>query len=128
MNPRPHPAPRAGEAGFTLIEALVAMAILAASAVALLGAVETHVGRIGDLERRTAARWAGEWYMAALRAGLPTPETRIDMLGQAWTIDAIRRPTNDPDLTEIALAIAPAETPTAPLVRMGGFLDTGARQ
>ncbi|KKK60035.1 hypothetical protein LCGC14_3028410, partial [marine sediment metagenome] len=59
------------EAGFTLIEALVAMAVLATSAVSLLAAVETHIGRISELERRTAARWVAENALAAQTAGLP---------------------------------------------------------
>ena len=59
-----------GEAGFTLIEALVALAILAMSAVALLSATEAHVARIGDLEARALAQLAAENHLAEIELGL----------------------------------------------------------
>ena len=46
--------------GFTLIETLVALAVLATGAVALLGVVEDHTGRIAGLEDRVTLRWVAE--------------------------------------------------------------------
>lgn len=63
------------QAGFTLIETLVALAVLGTGAVALLGVVEDHAGRIAGLEDRIAMRWAAENRMAARHLGLdPLPE------------------------------------------------------
>ncbi|MFC6642478.1 type II secretion system minor pseudopilin GspI [Sulfitobacter profundi] len=60
---------RQADAGFTLIEALVAMAVLALGAVSLLSASEGHTRRITDLSDRVAARWAAEYRLSELRAG-----------------------------------------------------------
>lgn len=117
------------EAGFTLIEALVAMAVLATSAMTLLAAVETHIGRIGALEQRSAARWVAQNTLAAVQLGLPVPRVS-DMLGEEWTIDTQRRPTEDPDLEEIVVTVghadAAAASGVAGLVALRGFADTGA--
>ncbi len=56
--------------GFTLIETLVALAVLATGAVALLGVVEDHTGRIAGLEDRVTLRWVAENRLAARHLGL----------------------------------------------------------
>ena len=61
---------RGGEDGFTLIETLVALVVLATSGVALLGATEAHIARIGALETRAAAQWVAENYLAEVKLGL----------------------------------------------------------
>lgn len=63
------------EAGFTLIETLVALAVLATGAVALMGVVEDHAGRIGGLEERVTLRWVAENRVAARHLGVE-PELR----------------------------------------------------
>ena len=73
------------EAGFTLIEALVAMAVLALGAVSLLSATEGHTARISDVSDRMAAKWAAEYKLTALRLGMSGAESDdIDMLGRTF--------------------------------------------
>ncbi|KAF0675839.1 type II secretion system minor pseudopilin GspI [Profundibacterium mesophilum] len=119
---------RATDAGFTLIEALVAMAVLATSAMTLLAAVETHIGRIGALEQRSAARWVAQNTLAAVQLGLPAPRVS-DMLGEEWTIETERRPTEDPDLEQVTVTVGrpreDARGGVAGLVTLLGFADTG---
>ena len=58
------------DAGFTLIEALVAMVVLALGAVSLLAATEGHTARITAITDRTTARWVAENRLTELRLGL----------------------------------------------------------
>ena len=117
---------RSPDAGFTLIETLVALAVLATSAVALLGATEAHIARITALEHRAVAQWAAENMLAELTLGI-APQTSPDaMLGIALTLAATQTPTADPDLARIDI-IASAADGTA-YGRLTGFLDTGAAQ
>ena len=60
---------RRGDAGFTLVETLVALAVLAMAAMALLGATQAHIRNIAALEARAAAQWAAENHLAELVIG-----------------------------------------------------------
>lgn len=96
------------QSGFTLIEALVAMAVLALGAVSLLTATEGHSARISALTDRTAARWAGEYALTAARLGLDTTSP-ADMLGRSMAVTVGFAATDDPDLQAIEVAVAPGD-------------------
>lgn len=98
--------------GFTLIEALVAMAVLAVGAISLLGAVEAHSGRIGDIENRLAARWVAENRLTELRLGLEVPED-VRLLGRDWRVGTDRIATTDPDLARVDIRVTAADGPGA---------------
>ena len=57
---------RDGEQGFSLIEALVALAVLAIATVGLMRTVQTHIDSTRGLERRAAAMWVAENRLAEL--------------------------------------------------------------
>lgn len=117
MNAR-HP-----EAGFTLIEALVAMAVLALGAVALLTATEGHTARIAALTDRIAARWVAEARLTELRLGIGAPG-QVEMLGREWRVADAFAETPDADLARMTVTVAPEQTPDAPLVTLTGYLPT----
>ena len=56
-----------GGRGFTLLELLIALAILAVVSVAVLGGAGETVRQLGALERKTQARWLAEDTVAKLR-------------------------------------------------------------
>lgn len=121
---------RRTDAGFSLIEALVALVVLAVAGIALVGATETHVRRIAMLEDRAAAQWVAENHMAELAAGaLPlgrSGETDIEvaMLERAWTLRRSVTGTDDPELAQIVLVVGlPDGAPS--LARLTGFLPRG---
>lgn len=116
---------RAAEAGFTLIETLVALVVLASSAVALLGATEAHIARIADLELRAAALWAAENMIAELTLGVEADSQPDAILGIDFAMSVQYSPTSDPDLSRIDVTAADAASGQE-FSRLIGFLDTGA--
>ena len=115
-----------GEAGFTLVEALVALAILGVAAAGLIGAVERHVDTVGALQARAAAQWVAENEIAErIAAGDPGPSGRtVAMLDRRWTVRVSpqKRPSADPELAALSVAVAPAGE-AAPLVSIDFFVD-----
>lgn len=114
------------EQGFTLLEALVALAIVAIAGVSVIAAVEGHVDRVHALETRAAARWVAENRLAELQVGgkdRGAGEDRVEMLGQQWQVAVTRRGSADPDLGRVEIAVGPSGK--APLYRLDGFLDRG---
>lgn len=116
-------APRSSDAGFTLIEALVAMAVLAVGAVSLLGATEGHAVRIGQVIDRTAARWAAETRLTELRLGLVPEAGPIESYGRRWAVAVDTEPTDDPDLSRITVTVAP-DGEAGALVSLVGYVQS----
>ncbi|SHF96972.1 general secretion pathway protein I [Loktanella atrilutea] len=114
------------EAGFTLIEALVAMAVLALGAVSLLTATEGHAARITAVTDRTLARWAADQALTAARLGLPE-EATLPIMGRDFPVKVSRRPTDDPNLTAITVDVVapPGDSASGTLYRVTGYTVTG---
>ena len=115
---------RAGDAGFTLIESLVALVVLAVTSVALLTATEAHITRIGGLESRAAAGWVTENHLAELMLGLSPSATPPPMLGITYRVSAERAATADPALEMVTLTATEVGTSQA-FGRLIGFVDIG---
>ena len=107
--------------GFSLIEALVALAVLAIATVGLMRAVESHLDSMRGVERRTAAMWVAENRLAELAAGIPGAD-QVEMLGQQWKVAATRQRTEDPEIERVKIIVTPAAE-TAPLASLDGFVD-----
>lgn len=115
---------RSSEAGFTLIEALVAMAVLAVGAVSLLTATESHSTRIGQVIDRTAARWAAETRLTELRLGLTPDPGPVESFGRSWRVSEANVTTDDPALARVTVSVAPAEGTASALVTLTGYLES----
>ena len=116
----PEPMMRDPEAGFTLIETLVALSVLATSAVALIGATQAHVTRIAGLEQRAAAQWVGENALAETALGLDVTEQPATMLGYEFDLTAERAPTSDPAVEKVTMLVQGPEGST--VARVTGFV------
>ncbi len=112
------------DAGFTLIEALVAMAVLALGAVSLLSAAEGHTKHITDLTDRIAARWAAEYQLSQARVGLPLDAQNLEFYGIAFDITGEKQPTQDPAVQKISVRAAKAGMDRT-LYVLDGYIDIG---
>ena len=112
---------RQRQAGFTLIETLVALAVLAVSAVAILGAAQAQVARIGALEARAAALWAAQNHLAEIGLGLAPAAEPPAMLGYRFRMEVTETATADPDLTRLDIAATDIDSGQT-LARLTGFV------
>ena len=123
MTPPPQP-----DAGFTLIEAMVAMLILGIAAVGLSRATQGHIDLIRGLQARAAAQWVAENRLVEL-AVEPTAadggEKSVEMLGQRFKVQVRMRATDDPDLSRADVSVSQPGAST-PLLTLTGFVDMGA--
>ena len=115
----------AGEDGFSLIEALVALAILAIATVGLIGAVESHIDSTLGMQQRATALLIAQNRLAELQARAPEAnQPNVAMLGQQWRVETDRLATSDPDLSRVTISVG-REGSAAKLATLDGFLDTG---
>ena len=110
------------QSGFSLIETLVAMTVLAVSSTAILSATETHTRTVAGVSARLVAGWVAQNTLAELRQTGAAPE-RVQMGGAEWHVRIERKATSDPDLVRVDVAVATGAAPGAALARLTGFLD-----
>lgn len=116
---------RPAEQGFTLIEALVALAVLAIAAIGLIRATEAHVDSVRGLELRAAAQWVAENRLVEL--GLPGPApapATVAMLGHSWQVATALSRTDDPDLKAVHIAVSQLGA-AQPAFALDGVVDAG---
>lgn len=116
--------PAASQTGFSLIEALVALAVLAIATVGLMRTVEAHIDSTRGVERRSAAMWVAENRLAELEARIPAAagDAPVEMLGERWRVAVVRRRTDDPEIDRVRIQVF-ALGETAPLASLDGFVD-----
>jgi general secretion pathway protein I len=117
-------AGRAPDAGFTLIETLVALAVLAMSAVALLATTQAHIARIAGLEARAAAGWVAENHLAEITLGLTPADAPPPMLGFSFAVSVDATATTDPDIQKLVITAADVADGRS-LARLTGFVLAG---
>ncbi|MEN3749800.1 type II secretion system minor pseudopilin GspI [Sphingomonas sp. HF-S3] len=110
--------------GFSLIEAMVALAILAIASVGLMRAVESHIDSTRGLERRTIAMWVAENRLAEIELGMATGSEAqpVDMLGQQWRVDVQRTRTDDAEINKVRIRVFQGQDKAA-LATLDGFVD-----
>ncbi len=117
---------REQEGGFTLIETLVALLVLAIATVGLIRTTEAHIDTTRATERRMAALWVAENRLTELGIGPDAigPQD-VEMLGTRWRVETRRQGTDDPALDRVTVEVIAAGD-TRPLATLDGFVDNGA--
>ncbi len=111
--------------GYSLMEAMVALFILAVATVGLTRATQTHIDGVRGLEQRVIAQWVAENRLVELNlegATAAPARSTVRMMDRDWAVDVATRATDDPDLLAVDVAVAEAGT-TGATVRLSGFVD-----
>lgn len=107
--------------GMTLIEVMVAMAILAMAGLALLKTNHEQVRNLNYLEQKQFASWVADNQLTLMRlqpATTSQQQGEVSMAGQKWYWRSHAVPTNQPEVNAIEVEVrARADDPTA-LVRL----------
>jgi general secretion pathway protein I len=113
--------------GFTLVEILVAVAILAIAIAAVQRAASLATDSARETRARLAATWAAGNRVAALRAGTqfpPPAATRltVEQAGLSLVIDETIADTPNPSIRRVSLAVSDANEPGRVLANMTAFV------
>lgn len=103
------------QSGFTLLEVLVALAVLAIAMGAIIGAATQSINTIATLRDQTFAGWVAlNQVNALLLEAKPWPEEgsrkgSTDLANRTWRWEARFNKTSDPDLFRLELTVRPDE-------------------
>lgn len=117
-----HRAPHDEESGFSLIEAMVALAVLAIATVGLIRTVETHIDSTRGMERRAEAMWVAQNRLAEITLDAPdAAQRKVTLLGREWRVDTARTRTADPAIDKLHIQVFEGDE-RAPLAMLDGFV------
>ena len=107
-------APRRPSSGFTLIEVLVALAIVAIGMAAVMGALSSSANTLTYLRDRTFAQWVALNQIANLRLSGQQPPVGdsngdTDFAGRSWHWSQKVVSTEVPGVARIDVSVRPAE-------------------
>lgn len=113
--------------GFTLIEVLVAMAVVVLSFFALYGVILQMVTATTLMQEKTLASWIAFDRVTELRVTGEFPSAKedegtIEMGGTTWVFNREVRATESDDLRQIIVTVAPEDDPERVLGLVSGAL------
>ena len=123
----PVPANRSTDSGFTLIEVLVALAVIALGLSAVV-AVAARSGRVdSQLQQHTFASWVASNEIARLRLkknwpDVGTSDGKVTLAGQDWHWKAKVAKTQDPDLRRVDVTVATEDKQDDAIITLVGFI------
>jgi len=119
--------------GFTLVEILVALAIIAIALAAGMRALAQSADGAGTLKARTLALWVAQNQLAAAQLATPSPSFGT-IAGEAtqantrFTWRATVSGTPNPAFRKIEIVVADPGTPDYALARLIGYLGVAVPQ
>lgn len=98
--------------GLTLIEVLVALAIIAIALTAIIKATSENIRATAYLESKSIALWVGQEIMSEVELGTlqlsgnrDDQANKVDMLGQIWYWRAQEKSTPNPHIKQIRVRV-----------------------
>lgn len=115
--------------GFTLVEILVALAIVAVALAAGMRALAQGADNASALKARTLALWVAQNRLAAAQIAVPWPalgttEGEAEQAGMRFVWRSAIGTTPNPAFRRIEITVAEPQTPDYALARLIGFLGT----
>ena len=113
--------------GFTLVEVLVAVAVLAIALSAVIGAMAQQANNAGYLRQKTLALWVAHnrltgFQLEAERPGTGRSNGKAQMSGVEWVWRAQVAGTEDPYLNRVDIEVYDPGREDAALASLTGFL------
>lgn len=115
--------------GFTLIEVLVALAIVAIAMTAIIKATSQNIRATGYLEQKTMALWAGQEILTKARLNLiklsdNAVDTRnnLTMLNQTWYWQAEQEKTPNPRIKKITVRVFANEETETSMINLSSYV------
>ena len=118
--------PRHAQAGFTLLEMLVAIALFAVVAGGFMAAGRQALTQMQRMEDKTIAGWVAENTMAEIRAARGWPEVgnrnnRVTLGGRDWEVRVRIQPSANADMRRLDVSVL-AEASEDVLFTLTGYL------
>jgi len=116
-----------GSEGFTLIEVVIALAVLAISMGAVIGAITHHVNSVAYLRDRTLAHWVAMNKIAEMQLSDSFPKTSESsgstvMADAEWRWTLTVSETPDQDVRRLDVAVGHEGEDKNPLAKMIAYL------
>lgn len=112
--------------GFTLVEVLVAVAVLAIALSAVIAAMARQADNAGYLKQKTLALWVAHNRLAELQLLDEPPATgrsdgRVEMGGTEWRWEMVVTDTEDDRLRRVDINVRGARQQEGSLAQLDGF-------
>lgn len=113
--------------GFTLLEVLVAVAVLGIALVAVLASAGQSLRGAAGLRERTLAHWVALNELAEIRLSGQWPDTGesdgdSELAGRQWRWELTVNTTQDEDLRRLDIRVALADAPDETITVTTGFM------
>ena len=115
--------------GFTLLEVMVAVAVLAIALAAVISAMARQADNAGYLKQKTLALWVAHNRLTELQLQEQAPSTgrsdgTVEMGGTEWRWQAVVRETDDERLHRVDIEVMRPGQKEGSLAQLTGFLAT----
>jgi general secretion pathway protein I len=120
-------------AGFTLLEVLIGLLVLALALFALVRAASSQVNAFADVRERTLAGWLAAEVLAETRLtpGFPAPgktDGQRRFADRDWRYEVAIQSTPDATIMRLDVRVFTAADRSAPLAQLSGFRGQDLRQ
>ncbi len=112
--------------GFTLLEVLVALVVLALALLALSRTASNAVSAFGVTRERVLASWIASNVLTETRLREPLPDPgkrdgRLKFAGRDWRWELVIQATEEPGIRRLDVRVFSQAQPAAPMLQLTGF-------